>query len=54
MSTAFDVEERASLATEMTQTILDDNAFIFASQLKNVYRIRGRRHRTGGSSLRLL
>ena len=34
MSTAFDVEKRASLATEMTQTILDDNAFIFASHLR--------------------
>ena len=34
MSTAFDAEERAALATEMTQTILDDNAFIFASHLK--------------------
>lgn len=34
MSTAFDSEERAALATEMTQTILDDNAFIFASHLK--------------------
>ena len=34
MSTPFDAEERAALATEMTQTILDDNAFIFASHLK--------------------
>lgn len=34
MSTTFDVEERASLATEMTQTILDDYAFIFASHLR--------------------
>ena len=30
----FDPEERAVLATEMTQTILDDNAFVFASHLK--------------------
>lgn len=34
MSTTFDAEERASLAVEMTQTILDDNAFIFASHLR--------------------
>ena len=34
MSSTFDVEKRASLAAEMTQTILDDNAFIFASHLK--------------------
>ena len=34
MSSTFDLEERASLATEMTQTILDDNAFIFASHLR--------------------
>ncbi|HJD39288.1 MAG TPA: ABC transporter substrate-binding protein [Candidatus Blautia stercoripullorum] len=34
MSTAFDPDERAALATEMTQTILDDNAFIFASHLR--------------------
>lgn len=34
MSGTFDPEERAVLATEMTQTILDDNAFVFASHLK--------------------
>ena len=34
MSGTFDPEERAALATEMTQTILDDNAFVFASHLK--------------------
>lgn len=34
MSATFDAEERASLATEMTQTILDDYGFIFASHLK--------------------
>ena len=34
MSTTFDAEERDSLAVEMTQTILDDNAFIFASHLR--------------------
>lgn len=34
MSGIFDPEERAVLATEMTQTILDDNAFVFASHLK--------------------
>ncbi len=34
MSRTFDTEERAKLATEMTQTILDDNGFIFASHLK--------------------
>lgn len=34
MSRTFDVNERAALATEMTQTILDDNGFIFASHLK--------------------
>ena len=34
MSAAFDPEERTELATEMTQTILDDYAFIFASHLK--------------------
>lgn len=34
MSRTFDADERARLATEMTQTILDDNGFIFASHLK--------------------
>ena len=34
MSRTFDSDERAALGTEMTQTILDDNAFIFASHLK--------------------
>lgn len=34
MGGTFDPEERAVLATEMTQTILDDNAFVFASHLK--------------------
>lgn len=34
MSRTFDTEERAKLATQMTQVILDDNAFIFASHLK--------------------
>lgn len=34
MSGTFDPEERAVLATKMTQTILDDNAFVFASHLK--------------------
>lgn len=34
MAAAFDTEQRADLATRMTQTILDDNAFVFASHLK--------------------
>ena len=34
MSKTFDTEERAKLASEMTQTILDDHGFIFASHLK--------------------
>ncbi len=34
MSKTFDAEERAALAEDMTQMILDDNAFIFASHLK--------------------
>lgn len=34
MSSSFDDAERESLATQMTQIILDDNAFIFASHLK--------------------
>lgn len=34
MAASFDVNERAELATRMTQTILDDHAFIFASHLK--------------------
>lgn len=34
MSSTFDADERAKLAVEMTQTILDDHGFIFASHLK--------------------
>ncbi|MDO4260819.1 MAG: ABC transporter substrate-binding protein [Eubacteriales bacterium] len=34
MSVAFDEEERAALATQMSQVILDDNAFLFASHLR--------------------
>lgn len=34
MSSTFDAEERAKLATQMTQVILDDNGFVFASHLK--------------------
>ena len=34
MKATFDTDKRAKLATEMTQTILDDNAFIFASHLR--------------------
>lgn len=34
MSRTFDAEERAKLATQMTQVLLDDNSFIFASHLK--------------------
>jgi peptide/nickel transport system substrate-binding protein len=34
MSVTFDTDKRAELATKMTQTILDDHAFIFASHLK--------------------
>lgn len=34
MSRTFDGEERAKLAAQMTQVILDDNGFIFASHLK--------------------
>lgn len=34
MSKTFDADKRADLAVQMTQTILDDNAFIFASHLK--------------------
>ncbi len=34
MSRTFDKAERAKLATQMVQTILDDNGFIFASHLK--------------------
>lgn len=34
MSTSFNSTERAKIATQMTQTILDDNGFIFASHLK--------------------
>lgn len=34
MAVTFDTDKRAELATQMTQTILDDNGFIFASHLK--------------------
>lgn len=34
MSQTFDAAKRADLATRMTQIILDDNAFVFASHLK--------------------
>lgn len=34
LSTTFDTEGREQLGLKMTQTILDDNAFIFASHLK--------------------
>lgn len=34
MKGTFDMEERAKLATEMTQTMLDDYGFFFASHLK--------------------
>lgn len=34
MSRTFDAKERAKLATEMTQVILDDNGFLFVSHLK--------------------
>lgn len=34
MSRTFDTAERAQLASKMTQVILDDNSFIFASHLK--------------------
>lgn len=34
LSTTFDTEGRGQLGIKMTQTILDDNAFIFASHLK--------------------
>ncbi|MCI8584535.1 MAG: ABC transporter substrate-binding protein [Lachnospiraceae bacterium] len=34
MSQTFDAAERAKLATQMTQVILDDNGFVFASHLK--------------------
>ncbi len=34
MSETFDTEERAELATQMTQILLDDNGFIFVSHLK--------------------
>ena len=34
MSVTFDPTERATLGTQMTQTILDDHAFVFASHLK--------------------
>ncbi len=34
MSQTFDVNERSSLAVQMQQTILDDNAYVFASHLR--------------------
>lgn len=34
MGQTFDADERAKLATQMTQVILDDNSFVFASHLK--------------------
>lgn len=34
MAASFNPAERAALATEMTQTILDDQSFVFASHLK--------------------
>lgn len=34
MSRTFDAKERAELATKMTQVILDDNSFVFASHLR--------------------
>lgn len=34
LSNTFDTEDREQLGIKMTQTILDDNAFIFASHLK--------------------
>ena len=34
MDSYFDPTELASLATQMTQTILDEHAFVFASHLK--------------------
>ncbi len=34
MSRTFDAKERAELATKMTQVILDDNGFVFASHLR--------------------
>lgn len=34
MSSTFDTQERSDLAIQMTQTILDDHAFVFASHLK--------------------
>jgi len=34
MSQTFDVKERERLAVEMQQTILDDNAYVFASHLR--------------------
>jgi peptide/nickel transport system substrate-binding protein len=34
LSTTFDTAKRAELGTKMTQTLLDDHAFIFASHLK--------------------
>ena len=34
MKSEFDPDKRAKLAVEMTQTILDDYSFLFASHLK--------------------
>ena len=34
MKSTFDTEKRSELAVKMTQTILDDHAFFFASHLK--------------------
>ncbi|MBE6009992.1 MAG: ABC transporter substrate-binding protein [Lachnospiraceae bacterium] len=34
MASTFDIDKRAELATQMTQTMLDDQAFVFASHLK--------------------
>ena len=34
MAASFDPEERAELATQMTQVLLDDHGFLFASHLK--------------------
>ena len=34
MSRTFDAEERAELATRMTQVLLNDNSFVFASHLR--------------------
>lgn len=54
MSETFDEDERAAIAVKMTQTILDDNAFVFASHLKNVDSVGKGCNRTCGTSVRLL